>query len=430
MTEQGVAGPEGRGIGMSVTFEQVWKQYQIGSKHDSLRDALPALVARLTGRAPATTVHDGEFWALRDVSFHVQRGETLGIIGPNGAGKSTILKLLSRICKQTKGHIRVDGVLAALIEVGAGFHPDLTGRENIYLNGTIMGLRHKQIDRLFDSIVHFSELERFLEMPVKRYSSGMAVRLGFAIAAHTHPEILLVDEVLAVGDLSFQQKCYQRILDLKANGTTILFISHNLEAVQRLCDRVLLLEQGMVLRDGAPAETILYYRQEVLRKRFQPATAKTGVEATTEPAELELGQVQLLTAAGEERDTFDTGDPVQVRIPFVAHRPIQQPSVTVTLERLDGLICHEASTAASGLAWTVWEGPGTVTLQYAALNLLPNTYQVMIGIHEGRNPIPFVRFCHQRYFHVTSLHTTRGTVHLDHEWTDDVGQAEPSSVTS
>lgn len=398
-----------------ITVSHVWKRYRIGSKHDSLRDAIPALIKRLSGRN-GHDLQQGEFWALKDVSFDVKPGETLGIIGPNGAGKSTALKLLSRICKQTKGDICVRGRLAALIEVGAGFHADLTGRENIYLNGTIMGLRHKQIDELFDSIVAFSELERFLDMPLKRYSSGMAVRLGFSIAAHIQPENLLIDEVLAVGDLSFQQKCYQRILDLKARGTTIVFISHNLEAVQRLCDRVILLHQGEVLRDGDSAEVISYYRQEVLRRRqFERKTAMTP-EGVRTLGDVEVTELRLLDGAAGVTDAFETGEPMRVRLTCAPKRRIQDPSVTVTIERLDGLICHETLTRHAGLSWPQWECPQVLSLSYDALNLLPNTYQVVVAVHEGRNPTPLVELRNHCYFHITSRRHTRGTVHLEHRW--------------
>src|SRR3989338_7304140 len=296
-----------------IEFSHVWKRYRIGSKHDSLRDAIPAMFKRFTGRN-GHELKEGEFWALKDVSFDVKKGETLGIIGPNGAGKSTILKLLSRISKQTQGDIVTRGRLAALIEVGAGFHQDLTGRENIYLNGTIMGMRHKEIDRLFDSIVAFSELEKFLDMPVKRYSSGMTVRLGFAVAAHVDPELLLVDEVLAVGDLSFQQKCYQRILDLKERGTTIVFISHNLEAVQRLCSRVLLLHEGQIIRESGPVETISYYRQDVLKKRQFVMKKGKGQVAVHASNDTELTTVQLLNADGQPRELFETGETMRVQV--------------------------------------------------------------------------------------------------------------------
>lgn len=249
-----------------IHFDHVWKRYRIGSKHDSLRDALPALLKRWVGRNGHGLQPD-EFWALKDVSFEVRKGETLGVIGPNGAGKSTILKLLSKITTSTSGSLKVRGLLVALIELGGGFHPDLTGTENIYLQGTMLGLRHRQIRRFFDSIVAFSELELFLQTPVKRYSSGMVVRLGFAIAAHVQPEVLLIDEVLAVGDLSFQQKCFQRIAELQHLGTTMIFISHNLETVQKLCDRVLFLREGQVVCEGSPSEMAARYRRDAFSNK-------------------------------------------------------------------------------------------------------------------------------------------------------------------
>ena len=246
-----------------IVFKKVWKRYRIGSKHDTLRDAIPAFFKRLADRNGHGPV-EGEFWALKDVSFEVGYGEAVGIVGPNGAGKSTILKLLSRITEQTRGIVKVRGRLAALIELGGGFHPDLTGAENIYLQGTMLGLRRADIKRQYDSIVAFSELEPFLYTPVKRYSSGMVMRLGFAVAAHIQPEVLLIDEILAVGDLSFQQKCFQRIKRLKRQGTTLIFISHNLAAVEKLCDRVLLLKKGQVAGEGDPATLIERYQEEVL----------------------------------------------------------------------------------------------------------------------------------------------------------------------
>jgi lipopolysaccharide transport system ATP-binding protein len=406
-----------------LEFSHIWKRYRIGTKHDSLRDAIPAWLKRLSGGGGSNgELRDGEFWALQDASFDVAKGETLGIIGPNGAGKSTALKLLSRICKQTKGDIRVRGRLAALIEVGAGFHPDLTGRENVSLNGTIMGLSHKQIERRFEQIVAFSELGKFLDMPVKRYSSGMTVRLGFAIAAHVNPEVLLIDEVLAVGDLAFQQKCYQRIQELKAKGTTMVFISHNLDAVQRLCDRVILLEQGQVRRNGSPSEVILQYRQEVLRRAFDTQKQKAS-PAVRVSGDLDVTEARLLNAEGEATDEVETGEPMRVELRYRASRPIHNPSVTMLIERLDGLVCHEASTKASNLSWKAWEGEGILRLEYEALNLLPNTYQVIVTVHEGKNPSPLVRLSRQLYFHITSSdQSTRGTVHLDHEWSLEEAQ--------
>lgn len=200
-----------------------------------------------------------EFWALRDVSFTVAPGETVGIIGPNGAGKSTILKLIARIIKPSSGRIAVRGRVGALLELGAGFHPDLTGRENIYLNGSIMGLSRAEIRRRLDDIISFAELERFIDVPVKHYSSGMLVRLGFSVAVHTYPEILLIDEVLAVGDAAFQRKCIERIISIKKSGSTILFVSHDMEAIQMLCDRALWLNNGYLMADDVPSVVISKY---------------------------------------------------------------------------------------------------------------------------------------------------------------------------
>ena len=401
-----------------IEVTDVWKRYRLGSKQDSLRDAIPALVHRLMGRDGAPEeVRAGEFLALRDVSFHVRRGETLGVIGSNGAGKSTMLKLLSRITRQTKGAIVVRGRLAALIEVGAGFHPDLSGRENIYLNGTIMGLRHKEITRMFDSIVAFSELERFLNMPVKRYSSGMGVRLGFAVAAHVNPDILLIDEVLAVGDLSFQQKCFQRILELKAQGTTIIFVSHNLEAVKRICDRVMLLREGRVMVDGDPTRAIAEYHQDTFRKyRFEKVWTPLGAELTDTSRDIEFVEAQLLDEAGMPQDRFQVGQPFQVSLAYRAKRTIRSPSMTVTIERVDGHVCHEASTEASGLRWEGWEGDGALTLSYPSPNLSPNSYLLSAVIYEGHNPSGVARMSGPLYFQIVSDRASRGAVQLAHQW--------------
>jgi len=397
-----------------IEVSHVSKRYRIGSKHDSLRDAIPALLKRLSGRN-GKEVRSDEFWALQDVSFHVKKGETLGIIGPNGAGKSTILKLLSKICKETNGNIHIGGRLAALIEVGAGFHQDLTGRENIYLNGTIMGLRRKEIERRFNSIVEFSELDQFLDMPVKRYSSGMVVRLGFAIAAHMQPEILLVDEVLAVGDIRFQQKCFERIRDLKEKGTTIIFISHNLDAVQRLCDRVLVLENGKVSGDGSTDEMIMWYRKQSMRYESREESRPRGAIGWT-AGDIEVTGVRLSGLEGKTKDAFETGEQLNIEISYRVKRRIKQPTVIVTIERLDGLICHEASTETVGFDVKSWESAGQVTLAYEELNLLPNAYQVQVRIFESGNPALLVDVRNCVYFHVTSNQHARGTVHLKHKW--------------
>jgi lipopolysaccharide transport system ATP-binding protein len=227
-----------------IAFDGVWKKFRRGEHHDSLRDLIPSLVRRMASRRQEQPLDADEFWVLRNVSFEVKPGQALGIIGPNGAGKSTALKVLTRILRPSKGSIRVHGRVGALIELAAGFHPDLTGRENVFLQGAIMGMRRDEIRRRFDEIVEFAGIPDFIDTPVKRYSSGMNARLGFAIAAHLDPEVLLIDEVLAVGDFNFQQKCYARLEKFRHDGIPIAFVSHNMQAIAALCDSVLLLQPG------------------------------------------------------------------------------------------------------------------------------------------------------------------------------------------
>jgi lipopolysaccharide transport system ATP-binding protein len=243
----------------ALQFDEVWKKFKKGEKFDSLRDLIPSMVKRMLSGNHRGELQAKEFWALKDVSFEVRKGEALGIIGPNGAGKSTILKLLSGILRANKGEIRVNGRLSALIEVGAGFHTDLTGRENIYLNGAILGMDKGEIKNKFDEIVEFSGLSEFIDTPVKRYSTGMYARLGFSVAAHVNSDILLIDEVLSVGDWAFQRKCMEKMTTVMKGGATVIFVSHNLRAVASLCEKTLLLNHGEVVGLGSTEESIRQY---------------------------------------------------------------------------------------------------------------------------------------------------------------------------
>src|SRR5271170_3612143 len=235
---------------VALRMEDVYKKFRKGEVFDSLRDLIPALTGRMFQQQELSAQDKREFWALREISFEVMRGEAFGIIGHNGAGKSTALKILSRIMKPTKGRMFVNGRLSALIEVGAGFHQDLTGRENIFLYGTILGMTKREIASKLEQIIAFSGLEEFIDTPVKRYSSGMYGRLGFSVAAHVEPEILIVDEVLSVGDLVFQQRCIDRIRSVIKSGTTVLFVSHNLKSVTEVCHRAMLLDHGSLVAIG------------------------------------------------------------------------------------------------------------------------------------------------------------------------------------
>jgi len=251
----------------AISFDNVSKKFKRGEMYDSLRDFIPALVKQAFKKSESDLLTSSEFWALRNISFSVAQGESVGIIGHNGAGKSTMLKHLNGIMKPTGGTITVNGKLSALIEIGAGFHPDLSGRENIFLNGTILGMSRAEIRRKFDEIVDFSGLEEFIDTPVKRYSSGMHARLGFSVAVHLEPDILVVDEVLSVGDYVFQKKGLDKMHSILKGGATVLFVSHNLRAVSDLCDRSLLLDHGRVLLDGPTHEVIdCYYQSDPYKK--------------------------------------------------------------------------------------------------------------------------------------------------------------------
>ncbi|MCG3137216.1 MAG: Vitamin B12 import ATP-binding protein BtuD [Phycisphaerae bacterium] len=290
---------------VAIQVEEMWKKFTRGERNDSLRDALPALWRwwRRRKERPSDELEARQFWALSDVSFSVERGQALGIIGPNGAGKSTMLKLLSSILVPTRGRMQINGRLTALIEVGAGFHPDLTGRENIYLNGAILGMSRREITRKMGEIIDFAGVADFIDTPVKRYSSGMQARLGFSVAAHMDPEILLVDEVLAVGDVQFQQKCLDKMHYFANSGRAIVFISHNLQAVAELCPQALLLMRGAVAAYGPTGQVIQHY---LLTMREQTIAAQDDRH--------QLCAIHLLNGGGEESNHFAAGE--QARLTF------------------------------------------------------------------------------------------------------------------
>lgn len=291
----------------AVIFDRVWKKFNRGQRFDSLRDLIPAIARGLRRDRPqADGIEGQEFWALRDVSFEVRRGEALGIIGPNGAGKSTALKVLTRILRADRGRSIVRGRVGALVEIAAGFHPDLTGRENVFMQGAIMGMRRAEIIARFDEIVDFAGVEEFIDTPVKRYSSGMNARLGFAVAAHLNPDVLLIDEVLSVGDLAFQEKCYERMQRFVKSGIAVVFISHNLSAISALCTNVLVLRHGSPQALAPTQEAITVYANLVQEAKVD-----------------ELGRrevsIQLLSLNGDLVQEVDAGTPIVMR--SLAHPP-------------------------------------------------------------------------------------------------------------
>src|SRR5437016_775181 len=322
---------------IALRLDGVYKKFRKGELYDSLRDLIPALARRVVrGRRPEGLAAR-EFWAVQDVTVGVRRGEAFGIIGANGAGKSTILKLLSGIMRPTRGTLQVNGRLSALIEVGAGFHPDLTGRENIFLNGTILGMSREDIRRKFDGIVDFSGLEEFIDTPVKRYSSGMFARLGFAVAAHVDPDVLIVDEVLSVGDFVFQRKCLEKMNAVLQSGATIVFVSHDLRAVAELCSRTLLLDRGRIVAAGPSDEIIRQYLGTGLRR-----------EHLVEGKDAYLSRVCVRNASGEA-STFRSGEKAWLDLEVTATTDVTRLAIVVQLCANDEYGVFDTSTERLGL---------------------------------------------------------------------------------
>ncbi len=353
---------------IDLRFSHVSKEYRIrqGAERENARYGLAHKLKNLRRRATP-------FWALKDVSFEVSRGEALGIIGHNGAGKSTVLKLLSKITAPTSGEIMINGKLSALIEVGSGFHPELTGRENVYLSGSILGMRRREIAKKLDSIIDFAGVRQFIDTPVKRYSSGMYVRLGFSIAAHLHPDILLLDEVLAVGDAAFQTKCFKRINELKESGTTIVFISHDLSAVARICDRALLMAGGEVITDGSPRDVIAEYQ----RLSLPPATSS---------GEAKITSIYISNSEGH-KNTFYTGHPIDIRLEYTAHEGVEDVAFEVFLHSPDWDQCCHLTTEISSDLIGLESGNGAINFSCAELGLQPGIYRVSATIiHRGQPP--------------------------------------------
>jgi lipopolysaccharide transport system ATP-binding protein len=322
-----------------------------------------------------------DFWALRDVSFSVEQGETVGLIGPNGAGKSTVLKLISRIIEPTSGRIGVSGRVGALLELGAGFHPDLTGRENIYLNGSILGLSRAEIRRKLDAIVAFAELERFIDVPVKHYSSGMYVRLGFSVAVHTDPEILLVDEVLTVGDAAFQRKCLDRIDHLRQQGVTILLVSHSAETVRNVCSRALWLDDGRLVADGSVEAVVARYLAHSWAAAESSLGPGVGDDRRWGSGEVRIVRVRLLDGSGQEKQFFRVGEPFRVEMHYRAEKRVERPVFGLAIHRGDGTHITGPNTQFAGYETREIESEGVVQYTVPALPLLEGTYYVSVAAH-------------------------------------------------
>jgi lipopolysaccharide transport system ATP-binding protein len=375
-----------------IRVEGLSKQYRIGQRqaHDTLRDQLMHWISRPWSRAPAPSAQD-EFWALRDVSFEVRQGERLGIIGRNGAGKSTLLKILSRITEPSAGRVALGGRVASLLEVGTGFHPELSGRENIYLNGAVLGMRRAEIARKFDAIVDFAEIDNFLDTPVKRYSSGMYVRLAFAVAAHLEPEILVIDEVLAVGDVRFQKKCLGKMREIGQSGRTVLFVSHNMQAIRQLCERAILLDGGRALADGPSAQVVERYLDG----------ARPGGECTPQSLERMVRALpadpdcRVLGVSVLQDGTFCTrpgnGRPVEVMVEYQILREVYGFHLFLRLHDAEGNILFESTDCGEDEQLpNVQPGFYRSVAAIPADLLAPRRYELALGaaIVGGRHCLP------------------------------------------
>ena len=358
-----------------IVFDGVWKKFHRGELHDSLRDLIPSVARRITGRQRSEDeLQEGDFWAVRDVSFEVGPGEALGIIGPNGAGKSTILKLISRILRPNRGSCELKGRMGALIEIAAGFHPDLTGRENVFLQGAIMGMSRAETREKFDEIVEFSGISEFIDTQVKRYSSGMNARLGFAIAAHLNPDVLLVDEVLAVGDMSFQSKAYGRIRELTEQNLAVVVVSHQLDKIASLCTKAIVLDRGEVVYRGAARDCVAAYTSGAYREEAAPDT----------DAPIRIDAVRAVD------DGVSSGAYARARISGRVLEPGDHEELSLSIRVLStqsGDILFTTTNRSCDAPLPVEEGPFELELELQ-MNLPPGLYALESGLWDNKRQKP------------------------------------------
>ncbi len=359
----------------SIKLENVSKKYRIGKAPLNIRSLI-------SFRKTIANYH----WAVKDINFSLNPGESLGIIGPNGAGKTTILKLLSKVTFPSSGSIQMKGRFSALIELGAGFHPDLTGRENVFLNGTILGMRKSDIEKRFDQIVDFAGIEKFIDTPVKRYSSGMYARLGFSVAAHVDPEILLVDEVLAVGDMAFQKKCYDRMVDLIKNGTTLIFVSHNMRAIQKVCNRSMVLYRGQTAYEGPASDATAEY-SNILRKaasdhqEMDTAIVNDGIGQRIMTHEAVIEKVEILKSNLTPGHAFTSGEFARVRATVNFKNDTPSPVIACSIRLPDGQVVYDYTTEWAGIDTPVFQKFSKVNIEFPLkLNLAPGTYQLGVNL--------------------------------------------------
>lgn len=363
----------------SIVVDSLSKQYRLGMlKHETM---LREVVVNMFKNPLKRLAREREtIWAVKDASFSVEQGEVVGIIGRNGAGKSTLLKLLSRITYPTEGSMSVAGRVSSLLEVGTGFHDELTGRENVFLNGSILGMKRREIVAKLDEIVEFAGVERFIDTPIKRYSSGMKLRLGFAVAAHLDPDVLFVDEVLAVGDADFQKKCIEAMDDMSTGGRTVLFVSHNMAAVDNLCPRSIWIEGGRIKADGPTKEIIRAYLESFAQEQ-QTGYDLAKIEARGGSGEVRYTGIEFLDADGNPTNLVRTGDRLHARLHFDAHEGVPSPEFGLQVYANTGALVTVTSTYETGLGIQRLEpGEGHIDLVIDELNLVPARYYLSLWI--------------------------------------------------
>lgn len=402
-----------------IEFNNVSKRFTL--HHDRRNTIQERIAGLLRPRGSGET-----FWALRDVSFNIARGESLGLVGHNGAGKSTALKLMTRILEPTSGAVRMRGRVAALLELGSGFHPDLSGRDNVFLNGSLMGLGRRQMQARMAEIIDFSEIGDFIDMEVKHYSSGMYTRLAFAVATMVDPDILLTDEVLAVGDEAFQRKCMERIYQFREVGKTIVFVSHALETVRQLCDRAVWLDRGKARMVGPANEVISAYleetnaREEEARRREagEPPAEQDELRWRHGSREVEICGVELLGGGGARQELFYTGEPLTIRMHYDAHIPLEQPQFGLAIYHVSGAHLSGPNNNFAGAPIARIAGRGTVDYTIDRLPLLPGRYRLTVAVHNATGLITYDH--HEQHYEFTvrsrALQTSYGMVEIPARW--------------
>ena len=397
-----------------IVVDRVSRRFVVRGSHRTIKDLF---VAR--GRVAA-----GEVWALRDVSLRAEPGEALALVGRNGSGKTTLLRIVSGIIKPTAGRVAVDGRIGSLLELGAGFHPDFTGRENVYLNGAIHGLSRARVRELMDEIVAFAELERFIDLAVRTYSSGMYMRLGFSVAAHIRADVLLLDEVFAVGDEEFQRKCFGKIAEFKQRGGTIVFVSHDAAAVERLCDRAVLLRQGEVAFDGPTRDAVAAYRRLLADER-SPDELASGLREWGS-GEARILSAQLLDADGDERVQFAAGESIAVLLRVASELGVPPPRISLELRDDDGAVLGAASASTAELGWDGGHREVEVRFELERLPLADGRFHLRFALVDADGERLLHTLDDAARFLVFPAGAESGAVLLDGRWTlQEIRRREP-----